>query len=325
MDYKPLYELLLSGVLKRVRLSRTALKRLFKQTDFFARLPGELGTRRISCAAVLEACLPVMELLCPAPAEGWLKECYLELAHRLFPDPERGKLSSGAAQAMEFYLTVLRWFLDTEPGRCPYDPLTDIPKVKTGGSGTFDYTYDSKHNLTEATNSTVKEKYTYDSMGNALTAVLSKAEGTPDVSETIKGGKTYTNSGNLVLTDKGANGCYTTFTYGTDASKMFGAATTVRNPVGTETVTSYLNDGRVNSSKINGNIAVTRSYDSKNQLTKLTRGGYNGDDPTAYHQYYSFAYDAFGNTTAISVGNTSASTYNLGTYVNQSIRGRFSD
>ena len=109
-----------------------------------------------------------MELLCPAPAEGWLKECYLELAHRLFPDPARRKLSSGAAQAMEFYLTVLRWFLDTEPGRCPYDPLTDIPKVKTGGSGTFDYTYDSKHNLTEATNSTVKEKYTYDAWAMRL-------------------------------------------------------------------------------------------------------------------------------------------------------------
>ena len=50
----------------------------------------------------------------------------------------------------------------------------------------------------------------------------------------------------------------------------------------------------MNSSKINGNIAVIRSYDSNNQLTKLTRGGYNGDDPTAYHQYYNFAYDAFG-------------------------------
>ena len=89
MDYKPLYELLLSGALKKVRLSQTALKRMMKQTDFFARLPVELGTRRISCGAVLEACLPVMELLYPAPEGGWLKECYLELAHRLFPDPGR--------------------------------------------------------------------------------------------------------------------------------------------------------------------------------------------------------------------------------------------
>ncbi|MBR6860889.1 MAG: DNRLRE domain-containing protein, partial [Acidaminococcaceae bacterium] len=138
----------------------------------------------------------------------------------------------------------------------------NLTQVKTGGDGTFDYSYDNKHNVTEATNGTVKEKYTYDGMGNMLSTTLSKAEGTPDVSETVKGGKTYTNSGNLVLTSKGANGCYTTFTYGTDASKMFGAATKVRNPVGTETVTSYLNDGRVNNSKINGNIAVIRSYDS---------------------------------------------------------------
>ena len=40
MDYKPLYELLLSGALKKVRLSQTALKRMMKQTDFFARHPG---------------------------------------------------------------------------------------------------------------------------------------------------------------------------------------------------------------------------------------------------------------------------------------------
>ena len=188
----------------------------------------------------------------------------------------------------------------------------NLTQVKTGGNGTFDYTYDNKHNLTEATNSTVKEKYTYDSMGNVITTALSKAEGTPDVSETIKGGKTYTNSGNLVLTDKGANGCYTTFTYGTDASEMFGAATKVTNPVGTATITGFLDDGRVEYSRINSYINVYRSYDSKNQLTRLDRGGYNktGSDPSAYHQYYNFAYDAFGNTTDISVGNTS--TYNLG-------------
>ena len=190
----------------------------------------------------------------------------------------------------------------------------NLTQVKTGGNGTFDYTYDNKHNLTEATNSTVKEKYTYDSMGNVITTALSKAEGTPDVSETIKGGKTYTNSGNLVLTDKGANGCYTTFTYGTDASEMFGAATKVTNPVGTATITGFLDDGRVEYSRINSYINVYRSYDSKNQLTRLDRGGYNktGSDPSAYHQYYNFAYDAFGNTTGISVGNTS--TYNLGSY-----------
>ena len=191
----------------------------------------------------------------------------------------------------------------------------NLTQVKTGGSGTFDYTYDSKHNLTEATNGTVKEKYTYDSVSNVLTTALTKAEGNPTTAETIKGGKTYTNGGNLVLTDKGANGCYTTFTYGTDASKMFGAATKVTNPVGTETVTNYLNDGRVSSSWISSYVAVTRTYNSNGYLTKLNRGGYyrEGDTPnTPYNQRYNFSYDTFGNTTNITVGNTS--TYNLGSY-----------
>lgn len=190
----------------------------------------------------------------------------------------------------------------------------NLTQVKAGGDGTFDYSYDNKHNVTEATNSTVKEKYTYDGMGNMLSTTLSKAEGTPEVSETVKSGKTYTNSGNLVLTDKSTNGCYTTFTYGTDASKMFGSATKVTNPVGTETVTNYLNDGRISSAWINSYVAINRTYNSKNLLTKLNRGGYNKvpGDTGKYNQYYNFTYDAFGNTTGISVGKTS--TYNLGTY-----------
>ena len=129
MDYKPLSELLTSGVLKRSGLSRTALKRLLKQTDFFAGLPKDLGQERIRCGRVLELCRPTMDLLCPEPENGWLEECYLELAHGLFPDPARKKLSAESRKAQAFFLTVLRWFLDAEAARCPYDPLTDIPTL----------------------------------------------------------------------------------------------------------------------------------------------------------------------------------------------------
>ena len=129
MDVRPLYELLTGGVFKSVRLSRSSVKRLLKETDFIKNLPAELNDGRISCGEVLSWCSPVMDRLCPEPEGGWMKECYLEIAHRLFPDPERGRLPEKTAQAMEFYLTVLRWFLDTEKGRCPYDPLTDIPEL----------------------------------------------------------------------------------------------------------------------------------------------------------------------------------------------------
>ncbi len=186
--------------------------------------------------------------------------------------------------------------------------------METAGSGIFDYTYDSKHNLTEATNGTVKEQYTYDGMGNALTATLSKVEGTPDVSETIKGGNTYSNNGNLIASVTGANGCTTSYTYGSALSKMIGAATIITDPNGTSAVTNYANDGRVTSSWISSYISVYRTYNAKKLLTKLDRGGYNkiGNDSTKYHQYYNFTYDDFGNTTQISVGDSSW--YYLGAY-----------
>ena len=129
MDYRPLYELLTGGSLQKVRLSRRAVKQLLKQTDFLAALPEDLGDRRIDCGRVLDWCRPVMDHLAPEPPEGWRMDCYLELAHGLFPDPARGHRRSGERQARAFYLTVLDWFLATEAGRCPYDPLTDVPAL----------------------------------------------------------------------------------------------------------------------------------------------------------------------------------------------------
>ena len=129
MDYKQLSELLISGVLKKSGLSKTAVKRLVRETEFFAGLPEDLGQERVSCRQVLELCRPVMDRISPEPEGGWLRECYLELAHGLFPDPARGRQTPDCRKAQAFYLAVLRWFLNTEKGRCPYDPLTDIPAL----------------------------------------------------------------------------------------------------------------------------------------------------------------------------------------------------
>lgn len=129
MDYKQLSELLISGVLKKSGLSKTAVKHLLRETEFFAGLPEDLGQERVSCRQVLELCRPVMDRISPEPEGGWLRECYLELAHGLFPDPARGRQTPDCRKAQAFYLAVLRWFLNTEKGRCPYDPLTDIPAL----------------------------------------------------------------------------------------------------------------------------------------------------------------------------------------------------
>ena len=179
----------------------------------------------------------------------------------------------------------------------------NLTQVVTGGSGTFHYTYDDKHNLTEATNSTVKETYSYDSVGNVQATALTKATG-GTAAKTINGSRTYTNQGNLVGSVTGATGRTTSFAYGTELSKMLGAATRTVDPKGTANVVNYLDDGRISSSWISSVIALNRTYNDRNQLTKLNRGGYNitGNSSTAYHQYYNFTYDSFGNTTGISIG-----------------------
>ena len=190
----------------------------------------------------------------------------------------------------------------------------NLTQVETGGSGTFDYTYNNKHNMTEATNGTIKEKYTYDTMGNLVTSTLEAAEESSGSSAQIKGGRTYTEDGNRVLTSKAENGCHSSYEYNSALSQMLGAATKVTNAKSVSVRTNYLDDGRTASSWISSHVGIFREYDDKNQLTRLRRAGYNvsGEDPTPYNQYYNFAYDAFGNTTSITVGNSS--TYNLGSY-----------
>ena len=129
MEYRSLLIRLQDGRFRKLHLSAKALRALMKDVGFVSGLPASLGTKRVKCAEVLAWCQPVMDALCPPPAEGWLRACYEELAHRLFPDPDRQPLAQAQTQAMEFYLTVLDFFLETEAGRCPHDPMNDIPPL----------------------------------------------------------------------------------------------------------------------------------------------------------------------------------------------------
>ena len=129
MEYRALLDRLQDGRFRKLHLSQKALRARMKESGFLAGLPATLGARRVRCSEVLSWCQPVMDALCPPPEGGWLLCCYEELAHRLFPDPQRRPIGQSEAQAMEFYLTVLDFFLETEAGRCPHDPLSDIPSL----------------------------------------------------------------------------------------------------------------------------------------------------------------------------------------------------
>ena len=134
MEYRALLDRLQDGRFRKLHLSQKALRARMKDAGFWTGLPSTLGARRVRCSEVLSWCQPVMDALCPPPEGGWLLCCYEELAHRLFPDPQRRPIGQSEAQAMEFYLTVLDFFLETEAGRCPFDPLSDIPSL-SGSAG----------------------------------------------------------------------------------------------------------------------------------------------------------------------------------------------
>ena len=190
----------------------------------------------------------------------------------------------------------------------------NLTQLNTGSSGTYNYSYDNKHNLTQASNQVVKEDYTYDSKGNMVASALTKADGTPSPTKTINSSRSYTNGGNLLQSQTNANGYSTSFAYNASLNIMVGVASSSTNAKGTSVTTSLLSDGRISGSWISSYVGVFRTYDAKNQLTTLNRGGYNvtGNDPTPHNQYYNFSYDTFANTTSISVGSTAP--YSLGTY-----------
>ena len=188
----------------------------------------------------------------------------------------------------------------------------NLTRLVTDGDGTFDYTYDSKHRMTSAKNDFVKETYAYDAAGNVTSSSLTKADGT---GARITAGTEYTYDKNRVQKSTAANGAETSYSYSNCVSLMHGLPSKVTNPAGTETNISYCKDGSTEMAYISNYISTVHTYDEKNRLTQLTRGGYNrvNGSTAKQNQYYYFAYDGFGNTTSISVGSATSS-YTLGTY-----------
>ena len=191
----------------------------------------------------------------------------------------------------------------------------NLTQIVTGGSGTFNYSYDNIHNLTEASNGIVKESYTRDpNTGNVTGTALTKATGNSTEAETVHSSSTYSNAKNLVKTVTDANGSTVTYAYESSQSKMTGQPTKTTDPNNTTVTTNYDSQGRVVSSWISSYISVNRTYASNGLLTMLQRGGYNKNEPgnTPYAQQYNFSYNTFGQTDAITLGENSE--YSLAAY-----------
>lgn len=124
-------------------LSQKLLRAYAKQAGFPEALEAFHPEGRVCCSEVLSLCLPVLDCICPQPQEGWLHYFYDFLTNGLFHDKTRPADSRAQKQAVWFYLALLEWMLASEPDRCAYDPLTDLPTLT----------------LRELANSRIREEY----------------------------------------------------------------------------------------------------------------------------------------------------------------------
>ena len=186
----------------------------------------------------------------------------------------------------------------------------NLIKQVTGGYGTLTYTYDDNHNIKTASNNTVKESVTYDTSGNATSFTLQDKKSTY---RKISTSSTYTADKNRVASATDAVGATTSYTYNKAINVMANLPSTITDPSKTTRSFTYDPDnGRALKQYISGVVSTSNTYDAKGNLQSLSRSGYNGADHIT--QNYNFAYDGFGNTASIKVGNKTLSSY---TYANK--------
>lgn len=179
----------------------------------------------------------------------------------------------------------------------------NLIKTVTGGNGTYKYTYDStyKHRLTSVTNDLITQSVTYDSAGNAITTKL-----TGSGSKTISTAASYEGGLNRLASVTDVAGMKLTYGFGTKNAQMLALPTSITDPNGTVSFTSYDTNFRVSETGIENVANLLYSYDSGN-LNAIKR-----TNDAAVEQIYSFTYDAFGNMTALKVGGKTLVSYTYG-------------
>ena len=110
-----------------LRRDRGAVADILSQQAYLQRLENLLNTDgRLTCQAVLDQCRDTLDLLSPAPEEGWLSGAYRYACAVMFPSVENEELRRAYAPGAFFFLTLLQVLFDDERTRFPTEPLLDI-------------------------------------------------------------------------------------------------------------------------------------------------------------------------------------------------------
>ncbi len=108
--------------------SRRTVLELMRSPQWLQGLGELLPIReRLSCARVLEACLPVLDRLSPdRPEQGWAPFCYQFICSLMYPEGGFAPHAERYAAGAYFYLTALQVLLDRERAVLPFDPMLDF-------------------------------------------------------------------------------------------------------------------------------------------------------------------------------------------------------
>ena len=179
----------------------------------------------------------------------------------------------------------------------------NLIQTVTGGNGTYEYTYDTtyKHRLKSVTNDLITQSMGYDASGNVTSTALSGSGG-----KTISTSAAYGGSQNRLTSITDATGATVTYGYGNVDSQMMALPTSITDPNGTVTTSSYDSNYRVTQTGIANVAGLVYNYSNSN-LNSVKR-----TNNASSEQTYSFTYDAFGNMTTLKVGTQTLATYTYG-------------
>ena len=196
----------------------------------------------------------------------------------------------------------------------------DLISESGGSNGNYTYTYDSKHNITKATNENVSLSMTYDAGGRTLSTTR-KGENSAAY---MKTSAEYTADGSRVSTVTDNLNNTVRYAYVTDNKSNRTVKTT--EPVADSTAgnrelttrlteTKYDGAGNITSSFVSGEVSLTYGYNHGN-LGQISRGGYVPGLSTKQSQLYQFDRDGYGNATKTKVGNRTLATYTYNSCAN---------
>ena len=181
----------------------------------------------------------------------------------------------------------------------------------TAANGTkYSYEYNNAHDVTKTTVGSLTATTSYNESGNTTGARLVGKDSNENASLALQSSATPTADRNHTASVTDANGSTTSYTYNGQTELL----ATSTNAAGRQTTYEYyLSSGRAKSTYQSGVAAIGYTY-SGGRLSQLDRKTYRSG--AAQHQYYNFAYNVWGQTTATKVGSRTLSTNTYYNYVN---------